>query len=74
MIVHRGFGRVATQRLGWCDHDTGAIGTSRELRDAFWNFWMEYRKKEIAIADCGAPVEAGLFRSCVEDDLPTREW
>jgi hypothetical protein len=46
----------------------------RALRDAFWEFWMFWRERAIAVADCGAPVEAGLFRACVEDDLEGRQW
>ena len=46
----------------------------RSLRDAFWAFWLKWREKAIAVADCGSSVEAGLFRACVEDDLKAREW
>lgn len=46
----------------------------RALRDAFWAFWMKWRECTMPIADCLAPVEVGLFRACVEDDLPEREW
>lgn len=46
----------------------------RALREAFWSFWMEWRERAMPVADCLAPVEAGLFRVCVEDDLAAREW
>ncbi|MEX5636777.1 hypothetical protein [Parafrankia sp. FMc2] len=39
-----------------------------DLLEAFWGFWEGYRGEEraAAVADVGAPVEAGLFRACVE--------
>jgi hypothetical protein len=44
------------------------------LLDAFWSFWMEYRDDVLCVADFGAPVEAGLFRACVELDPAARMW
>lgn len=46
----------------------------RQLRDAFWEFWMKHKDETLCIADVGAPVESSLFRACVEDDLETRQW
>ena len=48
--------------------------TRRELRDAFWSFWMEYRGSSITLADFGSPVESGLFRSLIADDPTSRQW
>jgi len=54
--------------------DLQRYDSARALRDAFWSFWIEHRQNTVALADCGAPVEAGLFRACVEDDLEARQW
>lgn len=40
----------------------------------FWQFWMEHRDDSICMADFGAPVEAYLFRKCVEMDPEERVW
>lgn len=39
-----------------------------ELLDGFWRFWLDHSagNRTIAVADCGYPVETGLFRACVE--------
>lgn len=48
---------------------------SREaLLGAFWAFWMEHKGDAICVADFGAPVEAGLFRACVEMAPSERMW
>lgn len=39
-----------------------------ELLEAFWAFWERHSSDRAAVADVGAPVEAGLFRACVERD------
>lgn len=44
------------------------------LLNAFWDFWMEHKKDAICLADFGAPVEAALFRACVELDPEQRTW
>jgi hypothetical protein len=49
-------------------------GSARELRDAFWAFWMTWREGVVTISDIGSPVESGLFRTCVEDDPEARQW
>jgi hypothetical protein len=49
--------------------------SSREdLLNAFWDFWIEHCNDALVLADCGTPVEAGLFRACVELDLENRKW
>jgi hypothetical protein len=45
-----------------------------DLLNAFWEFWIEHKDEAVAVADCGVPVEAGLFRACVELDLASRLW
>lgn len=46
--------------------------TLLELRNRFWNFYMNCKKKYstsstslIIVADCGAPCEAGFFAACI---------
>ncbi len=49
--------------------------TPRELRDAFWAFYSKWwARKAVFVADYGVPVEAHLFRLCVQDDLAARNW
>jgi hypothetical protein len=45
-----------------------------ELLEAFWSFWLQHRGDSICVSDFGAPVEAGLFRACIERDLENRMW
>lgn len=42
--------------------------TTRELRDAFWQFWMKHRHNAHCVANSLFPVESGLFRKLYEDD------
>lgn len=48
--------------------------SSEELEEAFWAFWLAQRDGATVIAHCGTPVEAGLFRRCVERDRASRQW
>lgn len=44
------------------------------LREAFWGFYRKWQDRGVVVvADCGAPVEAWLFRQCVQD-APGRTW
>lgn len=45
--------------------DLPRFPSRQALLNAFWWFWMEDRGSAVAVADFGAPVEAGLFRACV---------
>jgi hypothetical protein len=54
--------------------DLPRFTTGAALLDAFWGFWLEHREDTLCVADFGAPVEAGLFRSCVEVDVAARQW
>ena len=47
--------------------------SARELRDAFWSFWMKNKATCLAIADYAYPVESNLFRLCINDDV-SRTW
>lgn len=44
------------------------------LLEGFWDFWLKYREDVICIADVQYPVEANLFRKCVELDLENRNF
>lgn len=46
----------------------------KEMRDAFWDFWMKYKKDSICIADIGAPVESAFMKQCVMDYIENREF
>lgn len=51
--------------------------TLKELRDKFWNFYMNCKLKYpgiIFMADCGVPVESSFFKDCIMDDLENRMW
>lgn len=54
--------------------DLPRYDTREELLEGFWQFWLEFGRDEgtVAVADCGHPVESGLFRACVELDLKAR--
>lgn len=52
----------------------GEFKSRPDLRTAFWHFWMKWREKCVCVGDFGAPVEALLFRKCVEDDPAERTW
>lgn len=45
-----------------------------ELRARFWDFYLRYREQCVIVADIPCPVEAGLLRACVEEDLPERAF
>ena len=53
---------------------TKVYGTEGELLEAFWAFWMKHKDDSAIIAHCAHPVETGMFRKCVERDLPEREF
>jgi hypothetical protein len=49
----------------------------KEVREAFWNAWIQAKKSypEIVMAgECVWPVETGFLTSCVADDPIAREW
>ncbi len=54
--------------------DLPLFASRADLLEAFWAFWVTHSADAICVADVGAPVEAGLFRACVERDLEARRW
>lgn len=46
--------------------DLPLLDDRRELLERFWQFWLTHRESAICVADFGAPVEAHMFRACVE--------
>ena len=44
------------------------------LRRHFWDFYTRYRAKCVIVADVPYPVEAGLLRVCVEENLKERKF
>jgi len=50
------------------------FSTRKQMRDAFWEFWIKHKESCICISDIGAPVESGFFKQCVLDDLDNRQW
>ena len=48
--------------------------SKKEMREAFWQFWMKYKNESLALADIGVPVEANLLNTCIHDDLDAREF
>lgn len=45
-----------------------------DLLEGFWSFWLQHRDDSLCLSDFGAPVEAALFRACIERDLESRMW
>lgn len=45
-----------------------AYRSRRELRGAFWAFYLKYREQCVIVSDVPFPVEAQLMRQCVEAD------
>lgn len=49
--------------------------TTREVRDAFWFLWMQWRADGcLLVADCAWPVEARFLAACVADLPDARTW
>ncbi len=48
--------------------------TRTDLLEAFWSFWLENKEEAECVGDFAVPVEAGLFRACVELDVVHRQW
>ena len=44
------------------------------LRRHFWAFYSRYREECVIVADVPYPVEAGLLRRCVEENLEERKF
>lgn len=46
----------------------------KELLDSAWNFWLKYRESSYCVAYVQYPVEARLFRRCVEENVEKRAF
>lgn len=49
-----------------------SFDTEDELIEQVWNLWMKHRDNAYAIADVAYPVEMGLFRRCIMQDVSAR--
>lgn len=60
-----------------CEHVVPVVDLPRlssGLLREFWGFWLRHRETTLCVADFGAPVEAGLFRTMVEENPAERQW
>lgn len=68
------------ETLGWLEanvlpHLWPTHEHTREVRDAFWQFWRTWAGRGAKLlADCAWPVEARFLAACVDDDAESREW
>lgn len=54
--------------------DLPVYDTRKQLREAFWAFYLQWRERCVILADVPYPVEVGLLRQCVAGDLQGREF
>ena len=55
------------QDMAWCN-------TDRELRDAFYEFYMKHKDTAEIWSDCNFPVETNFLTEIVKDDFEARQW
>ena len=55
------------QDMAWCN-------TDRELRDAFYEFYMKHKDNAEIWSDCNFPVETNFLSEIVKDDFESRQW
>jgi hypothetical protein len=55
-------------------NDMPFCNTDRELRDAFYNFYMKHRDTSEIWSDCNFPVETNFLSEIVKDDFEGRQW
>jgi hypothetical protein len=48
--------------------------TRKQLRDAFWEFYMKYRETAVMLADFAVPCEGNFFQQCILDDKNNRAF
>jgi hypothetical protein len=48
--------------------------TNLELRNKFFNFYMEYREDSLFFADCCFPVETNFLSAVANDDIEKRRF
>ena len=54
--------------------DMPFCNTDRELRDAFYEFYMKHRETSDIWSDCNFPVETNFLSAIVKDDFEARQW
>jgi hypothetical protein len=54
--------------------DMPSCETDRELRDAFYNFYMKHKETAEIWSDCNFPVETNFLNDIVKDDIEARQW
>lgn len=54
--------------------DMPFCNTDRELRDAFYDFYMRNKDTAEIWSDCNFPVETNFLSAIVNDDLEGRQW
>lgn len=54
--------------------DMPSCETDRELRDAFYNFYMKHKETAEIWSDCNFPVETNFLNDIVKDDIEGRQW
>ena len=54
--------------------DMPTCETDKELRDAFFNFYMKYKETSEIWSDVNFPVETNFLSSVVADDIEGRQW
>ena len=83
MIVDRFYGIAEAEKVQseWVKSncipyltDFPVYADRRAMREAFWNFYLKYRKSAYIISDVPVPVEAGFLRQCVMDDPENRTF
>lgn len=62
----------------WVNKNVPQIRTAYsplEVRELFWNAWLEWKHKgALLAAECAWPVEASFLSHCVAEDPTAREW
>jgi len=54
--------------------DLPKCDTDRELRDAFYAFYMKHKENADIWSDCCYPVETNFLNKVLNDDYMAREW
>jgi len=54
--------------------DMPFCNTDRELRDAFYDFYMKHKETAEIWSDCNFPVETNFLSEIVKDDFEGRQW
>lgn len=54
--------------------DMPFCNTDREMRDAFYDFYMKHKETAEIWSDCNFPVETNFLSEIVKDDFEARQW